>query len=172
MEKPSSASFKTIWTAARPASYNLKNRSQWSRKRSTSCSPVRRRTSRKSGLSSKKAARRAVNWKAAVDNIKESLVSSMKRIPWMQLFGRRMSMQFVMFKKKRDLIFLRKSFRRLVASLAQIRIDLEREKQGTADLRREVQSYINHVKQVETVLARKVSFFKIFSWAILHCCYI
>lgn len=47
--------------------------------------------------------------------------------------------------------------RRLVSSLAQIRIDLEREKQGTADLRREIQSYVSHVKQVETVLARKVS---------------
>jgi hypothetical protein len=37
------------------------------------------------------------------------------------------------------------------------RLDLERERQAAEDLRREMQSYISHVRQVETVLARKVS---------------
>ena len=47
--------------------------------------------------------------------------------------------------------------RRLVSSLAMTRLDLERERQAAEDLRREMQSYISHVRQVETVLARKVS---------------
>lgn len=47
-------------------------------------------------------------------------------------------------------------YRRLVASLAQFRADLELERQGSEDLRREVQSYISHVRQVESILARKV----------------
>ena len=47
-------------------------------------------------------------------------------------------------------------YRRLVSSLAMSRVDLDRERQGAEDLRREIQSYISHVRQVETVLARKV----------------
>lgn len=46
--------------------------------------------------------------------------------------------------------------RRLVASLAQTRMDLERERQGAEDLRREIQSYVSHVRKVESILARKV----------------
>ena len=47
-------------------------------------------------------------------------------------------------------------YRRLVSSLAMNRVELDRERQGAEDLRREIQSYISHVRQVETVLARKV----------------
>ena len=46
--------------------------------------------------------------------------------------------------------------RRLVASLAQSRGELDRERKGADDLRREIQSYISHVRQVESILARKV----------------
>lgn len=37
-------------------------------------------------------------------------------------------------------------------------MELDRERQGTEDLRREIQSYINQVRQVEAILARKVDF--------------
>lgn len=46
--------------------------------------------------------------------------------------------------------------RRLVASLAQSRGELDRERKASEDLRREIQSYVNHVRQVESILARKV----------------
>ena len=46
--------------------------------------------------------------------------------------------------------------RRLVGSLAQLRGDIDRERKGADDLRREIQSYVNHVRQVESILARKV----------------
>lgn len=46
--------------------------------------------------------------------------------------------------------------RRLVASLTQARLELDRERQGTEDMRREIQSYVNQVRQVEAILARKV----------------
>lgn len=39
--------------------------------------------------------------------------------------------------------------------MALLRVDLERERQGAEDLRREIQSYISHVREVEAVLARK-----------------
>lgn len=48
------------------------------------------------------------------------------------------------------------SNRRLVGSLATLRVDLERERNEVEDLRREIQSYVSHVRQVESVLARKV----------------
>lgn len=35
-------------------------------------------------------------------------------------------------------------------------MDLERERQGAEDLRREIQSYVSHVRKVESILARKV----------------
>lgn len=47
--------------------------------------------------------------------------------------------------------------RRLIASLAQLRADLDHERQGAEDLRREIQSYVSHVRQVESILARKVT---------------
>lgn len=43
-----------------------------------------------------------------------------------------------------------------MASLAQSRSELDRERKGADDLRREIQSYISHVRQVESILARKV----------------
>ena len=43
-----------------------------------------------------------------------------------------------------------------MACLAQSRGELDRERKGADDLRREIQSYISHVRQVESILARKV----------------
>ncbi|KAI9560410.1 hypothetical protein GHT06_014427 [Daphnia sinensis] len=58
-------------------------------------------------------------------------------------------------KAKIDNSSLRQENERLVASLAQNRGELDRERKGAEDLRREIQSYVNHVRQVESILARK-----------------
>ena len=39
--------------------------------------------------------------------------------------------------------------------MALLRVDLERERQGAEDLRREIQKYVSHVQQMEAVLVRK-----------------
>ena len=51
-------------------------------------------------------------------------------------------------------------FRRLVSSMAGLHVDLERERQEAEDLRREMQSYVGRVRQVEAVLAQKVNWFQ------------
>ncbi|XP_032794482.2 centrosomal protein of 135 kDa isoform X1 [Daphnia magna] len=58
-------------------------------------------------------------------------------------------------KAKIDNSSLRQENERLVASLAQSRGELDRERKGAEDLRREIQSYVNHVRQVESILAKK-----------------
>ena len=41
--------------------------------------------------------------------------------------------------------------------MAGLHVDLERERQEAEDLRREMQSYVGRVRQVEAVLAQKVN---------------
>lgn len=48
---------------------------------------------------------------------------------------------------------------RLVSVMATLHAELDRERQAADDLRREVQSYVNRVRQVETILAGKVRTF-------------
>lgn len=61
-----------------------------------------------------------------------------------------------------------------MASLAQSRGELDRERKGADDLRREIQSYISHVRQVESILARKVGqrfLFQGFAWTLYFICH-